>query len=252
MTSNNPDEKILNKIKKCLALAASDNPNEAATAMRQASALMERHGITAEAIKMSDIGEAEAPSRTMARNKPAQWEAALASTVGSAFGCKLMIRRMVPKEGGLLRKGTAINDGGYIFVGLKTQAQIAVYTMEVLVRKCKKARSAFIAENLQGLAGVPGGRRTATALGDQFALGWVAQIARVVQEFAHPPEFGCAIDSFIEAATRGSGGQSAVRESATEHQQAARLAAQAGMRAAHGESLHRPVRGADKPLVLAF
>jgi hypothetical protein len=36
------DPKILNKIKKCLALGASANPNEAAVAMRQAHALM-RH-----------------------------------------------------------------------------------------------------------------------------------------------------------------------------------------------------------------
>ena len=32
------DAKILAKIKKCLALASSSNPNEAATAMRQARA----------------------------------------------------------------------------------------------------------------------------------------------------------------------------------------------------------------------
>jgi hypothetical protein len=76
------DPKILGKIKKCLALSASDNPNEAATAMRQAHALMEKHGVTAEGIVMGDIGEAKIKSRTMARNKPEQWEAHLASTVG--------------------------------------------------------------------------------------------------------------------------------------------------------------------------
>lgn len=252
MSTKNPNEKILNKIKKCLALAASDNPNEAAIAMRQANALMEKHGISSEAITMSDIDEAETPCRTMARNRPAQWEAALAATVGAAFGCKLMISRMVPKESCSLRKGRVVNVGSYIFVGIKTQVQIAAYTVEVLVRKCKKARGAFIAEKLQGLSGVPGGRRTATALGDQFALGWVAQIARVVQEFAHPPEVERAINSFIEAATISSGEQAAVRKTATEHHQAAQLAAQAGMQAAHGESLYRPMESAEKPLTIAF
>lgn len=44
------DPKILAKIKKCLALASSSNPNEAATALRQARALMEKHGVTSESI----------------------------------------------------------------------------------------------------------------------------------------------------------------------------------------------------------
>ena len=80
------DPKILGKIKKCLALSSSDNPHEAAAAMRQAHALMAAHGVSAEQITMADIGEAHANSRTMARNKPAQWEGALAAMVGKAFG----------------------------------------------------------------------------------------------------------------------------------------------------------------------
>ena len=65
------DPKVLGKIKKCLALSSSDNPHEAAAAMRQAHALMAAHGVSAEQITMADIGEAHASSRTMARNKPA-------------------------------------------------------------------------------------------------------------------------------------------------------------------------------------
>lgn len=39
-------QKVLDKIKKCLALGKSSNANEAATALRQAQALMRKHGIT--------------------------------------------------------------------------------------------------------------------------------------------------------------------------------------------------------------
>ena len=116
------DPKILGKIKKCLALSASDNPNEAATAMRQAHALMEKHGVTAEGIIMGDIGEAKIKSRTMARNKPEQWEAYLAATVGKAFGCSMMVGSYVPTATARIK---TINDGSFIFVGLKGQAQVA-------------------------------------------------------------------------------------------------------------------------------
>ena len=33
---------------------------------------------------------------------------------------------------------------------------------------------------------------------DEFAMGWVAQIARVVHDFAHPPEVAAAIDRYIK------------------------------------------------------
>ena len=92
-TVSNIDPKVLNKIKKCLALAGSDNPNEAATAMRQAHALMEKHGVSSHEITMADIGESTVKSKTMARDKPAQWEARLAAMVGRAFGCQMLVKR---------------------------------------------------------------------------------------------------------------------------------------------------------------
>ena len=45
-------EKIIDKIKKCLALAKSDNPHEAATALRQAQKLMEQHNLTEQDISL--------------------------------------------------------------------------------------------------------------------------------------------------------------------------------------------------------
>lgn len=52
-------EHILRKIKACLRLAASSNPNEAASALRQAQAMMRAHGIThAEALNV-DMAEVD-------------------------------------------------------------------------------------------------------------------------------------------------------------------------------------------------
>ena len=123
------DPRILGKIKKCLALSASSNPNEAAIALRQAHALMERYGVSSHEITISDIGESEAQSRTMARDKPAQWEVLLASMVGKAFGCQVMFMRHMHSR---FRKPA--NKGAYVFVGLKHQAEVASYTASILAR----------------------------------------------------------------------------------------------------------------------
>jgi hypothetical protein len=245
-TTQNIDPKILSKIQKCLALASSDNPNEAATALRQAHALMAKYGVTSEAITMADIGESKISSRTMARNKPSAWETHLAATVGKAFGCKLMVSRFVPKEGVKLPKGSrgVFNEGGFIFVGLKSQVEIAAYTAQVLVRKCQRARSQWIHDKLSGISSRPGGKKLVTAMGDEFALGWVAQIQRLVHDFAHPPEIDSAIDQYIESAATTGAPDAQTRHTRTENERAIALARLAGMAAAKGESLHRPVNGA--------
>ena len=242
------DPKILGKIKKCLALASSDNPNEAATALRQAHALMASHGVSAEQITMADIGEAPAKSRTMARSKPAHWEGVLASVVGRAFGCQLMLRRAPIRHGAKV----PLNNGSYIFVGIKAQAQIASYTFDVLARKCKKARTNWIAEHLGGISQMHGGKRTATGLGDEFAMGWVHKIAYVVQHFAQPEHIDLAIAHFVAAKiTREGSEEHQTRKAKTDNDRLRDIARLHGMKAAESESLHRPVHGAVKILLLA-
>lgn len=254
MSSSELDPKILAKIKKCLALATSDNPNEAATAMRQAHALMSKHGLTAEAITQADIGEAQTASRTMARNKPSKWEAALAGLVANAFGCRMLIASMVPKEDAELPKRSqgVFNVGKYIFVGLKNQVEIAAYTAQVLTRKCQKARAAWIKEKCSGLQKKPGGRKQATALGDEFAMGWVWQISQLVQDFAHQPEIERAIDRYIEAKSAGEADESTVRSSKARKSRALSSALFAGIKAAQGEQLHRPVHAPVSQALLEF
>lgn len=233
------DPKILSKIKKCLALASSDNPNEAATALRQAHALMAAHGVTAAQLTMADIGESEAKSRTMARSKPAQWEMLLASTVGRAFGCQLMLHRQPSWKGVRLDR----NNGTYIFVGLKAQAEIASYTFDVLGRKCKKARATWISEKLSGIS-----QTRKSALGDEFAMGWAGRIAHLVQDFAQPEEVEKTIADYINGQV--SGDPAPMRKSCTKNEKEREFAIIQGIRAAAGESIHRPVGGAEANLQL--
>lgn len=244
------DPKVFSKIKKCLALATSDNANEAATALRQAHALMAKHGVTSEAITMSDIGECSTPSRTMARNKPAQWEASLASIVGRAFGCQMMVSRLVPKKGAPKGGPRTFNEGSYIFVGLKCQVEIAAYTAQVLVRKCQKARTNWIAEKLDGMSKLPKGRGLVTRLGNEFAMGWVAQIAQLVHDFALSQEVTAAIGKYIERSVTEGGGDSFNTARGEHSDELALRARSAGWHAAKGEHLHRPMKAAQAPLQL--
>lgn len=68
------NSKILDKIKKCLALAASANEHEAAAALRQAQKLMETHGFTDEDVLASQASEIGAKAGGSASS--ATWEMA--------------------------------------------------------------------------------------------------------------------------------------------------------------------------------
>lgn len=77
-------DQALSKIKKCLALAQSSNPHEAAAAMRQAQKLMAEHNVTETDVSLADVAEAVAPARL---NALTNWEAMLSGLIAQAFGC---------------------------------------------------------------------------------------------------------------------------------------------------------------------
>lgn len=237
------DPKILSKIKKCLALAGSSNPHEAAAAMRQAKALMDKHNVTSSLIAMSDIGEVRTEARTMSRDKPAKWELLLVSSIGQAFGCKLIFTHAKFNIG-------YANQGAHVFVGLKHQAEIAAYTASVLVRKCKKARESYIKNELCGLATMGRGMKAkATRMADMFAEGWALQMHAKVLAFANTPEVDSAINEFVEKQTNGrvTEPRKPKESDIGKHEI---MALHAGKQAAQGESIHRPMGKNDDALMI--
>ncbi len=79
-------EKILDKIKKCLALSKSANEHEAAQALKQAQALMEKYEVNAVDIALSEVSEQGADQRMAV--KLAEWQWAVANMISEVFGCK--------------------------------------------------------------------------------------------------------------------------------------------------------------------
>ncbi|MBF6037757.1 DUF2786 domain-containing protein [Pseudomonas sp. P154a] len=168
MPDNHIDEKKLErairKIKHCLALAESSNENEAATALRQAQALMREYRLTEMDVKLSDVGEVESQlSRT--ERLPA-WDRHLSAAVAEVFGCtSLRTRKWCTLKNRVIERAS--------FVGVTPAQHIALYAYQALLTKLTLARKEYA-------AGVRAGKHrssyTAETAGDHFALAWVGQV----------------------------------------------------------------------------
>jgi Protein of unknown function (DUF2786) len=164
-------EQALSKIKKCLALAKSTNPHEAAAAMRQAQKLQAEHDLTETDIAVAEINQSACSART---NSQPLWENLLASVIARNFGVEMIWKGTWTSSGWRNKKQTHV-----IFFGLGAAPQIAGYAWDVLSRQLAKARSAHM--GLQPKTCKP---ITRTARGDEFARGWVHGVADKLNAFA--------------------------------------------------------------------
>jgi len=162
----------LRRIQKCLALANSPEPHEAARALSQAQALMTQFGIEHPELLAAGVEREWAKSR--ATTRPPDYEAYLANVVAQAFGCDLVFSQ---KYVGMSLRG------GYNFIGVGPAAEVGCYTFTVLARKLTSARAAYTATALKRY------RKNKVAAADAFCEGWVAavraQITKAVRSIEH-------------------------------------------------------------------
>ena len=157
-------ERVIRKIKHCLALAQSANENEAATALRQAQALMREHRLTDMDVKLSNVGEVES-ALFRAKRRPA-WDQQLSIAVAEAFSCTtLRRRRWSGYEDKIIECAT--------FVGISPAQNIALYAYEALHTKLTQARKEYCSAVRSG---VHRSQYSAETAGDHFALAWVWQV----------------------------------------------------------------------------
>lgn len=155
------------EIRKCLNLARSAEPHEAAVALREAQKLMAGFEIGECELPGAGVDEAWVKSSTSAR--PARFEVRLASMVAGAFGCEIVFTRR------LNASGTKIF-GGYAFIGVAPAEQVASYAFTVFARQLRAARAQYVAATLRRC--LP---RNRTARADLFCEGWVAAACLLVQ-----------------------------------------------------------------------
>jgi hypothetical protein len=171
--------KILDKIKKCLALSASSNEHEAEAALRQARKLMEAHGVTDLDIQAVDAEERRA--KAGAKSHPANWETMLAVKVGDAFGCRV-----------IFSSGFWNLPGTWCFIGCGAAPEVAHYAFAVLHRQAKRAREEHIKAKLKRCKVA-----TKTRRADLFSEGWVLSVTATINAFAGTDEQTTAIDAYM-------------------------------------------------------
>lgn len=237
------EERILNKIKKCLALSKSPNEHEAAAALRQAQKLMAAYGVTPEGLAEFEAKEARAKAASW--SKPPMWEYYLADTVASAFGCKQVFApggwaRDSDGRCQCLRNGSPKrNLGEFRYVGWGPNAELAVYAFNVLQRSIAKAREAHLAERWDLLS-----RSDKIRAGESFCLAYVHAVKSKLQDLALEPEQSAAVErKFLALYPQREIAKTAEREWD-------RFAGAAGAAAGQRQSLHRPMNKGEDPLQL--
>lgn len=174
-------ERVIRKIKRCLALSKSSNENEAATAMRQAQALMREYRLTEMDVHLSDVGEVES-EKARAKRRPT-WDQYLGSIVGEAFGVRSFSRRRWCKS-------TSRIMDRELFVGVSPAPQIAMYAYEALLTKLTQARREYVS---QVRAGKQRSSYSPETAGDHFALAWVSAVHGKIHELVPRGEEDLAI-----------------------------------------------------------
>lgn len=159
-------DRILEKIKKCLEMAKGRgaNPNEAEIALRHAHKLMEAYNLEMGDVLASMAGETKVPAGS--DGKPPAWRVRLAQVCCHAFGTQLIICSSI------------FESASFLFVGCAAAPELSGYAYQVLERQLQKARKDFLATQKRCK------RSTKVARGDAFAHGWIEAVYVKVDQFA--------------------------------------------------------------------
>ncbi len=179
-------DEALEKVKKCLALAASSNPHEAAAAMRQTQKLMAQHGLDEQDVSLSDVAECAQDAYNLPH---VRWESHLSNIVADAFGCVVHTGIRLSLKGHLHHKRVRT----YTFTGVGPAAEVAGYAFTVLSRQCAKGRRAHIKQQPKNCK-----PKTKVARGDAYADGWVFGVAEKLEQFAAKPEHTQLVKAYLE------------------------------------------------------
>lgn len=222
---------IIEKIRKCMALAASGSEHEAAAALRQARKLMELHQVGHAEMLAAGVGEASARSGAIAR--PANWENHLAGYVAHVFGCQL-----------IFREGWERSE--WLFIGLPPANEIAAYSFEVLFRQARKARQDYMATNLKRYKKSNKVRRA-----DLFSEGWVRAACGNVTALSPAEGSAEAVEAYMQIKHPKLGALNATdRNKGRTLSGKDEMALSAGRHAGRSAQLHHGVGTGAAPLML--
>lgn len=217
-------QKVLDRLRKLLALAASSNPHEAAAAMRQAQKLMQTYALSSSDVDMLEVKPHDC--QFVSKCMPPAHIMSLANLVGAAFGTTLVL--------------TGYRDAVRItYIGIGAQAEISAYVFDVLRRHMTRDRQDFLATLDKRLK-----RATKTRRADVFCRAWIARISSTVSAFQQSERDKQLLLQYVETKYGKS------REYKPDVRKAQRRdvsAAMAGYQAAAGVALNQGVNGSKAP-----
>ena len=222
---------ILEKIRKCMALAKSGSEHEAATALRQASKLMEMHQVSHAEMLAAGVGEAKAKSGALVN--PSSWENELASRIAHVFGCRLVHSQHWDRS-------------DWVFIGIPPANEVAAYSFEVLFRQARKARQDYISNALKRHKKSSKVRRA-----DLFSAGWVRAACRNVTALTPVDGAAEAVEAYVKLKMPNLGSlNSTDRNKGRTLSGKDELALMAGHQAGRSAQLHQGVGAGSKPLMI--
>lgn len=212
----NRREKLISRLKKCLALSASPEPHEAAAALRQAQKLMRELDLTEADLLGLEL--ADALVKTREGFGACRTMNFLTSIVMEAFGVQCIYER---------NPGTA-NRLNVRYVGPRDRVLLAEYSHRVIWRAMQGAWDNFLTQRpwLKG----DGGKRQA------FHLGWLVGVREKVEAIVPPEEETAAVNRWIVQRYG-----ELVPGKAVKQKPVNAAAFNAGVEAAEDFSLHTPV-----------
>lgn len=122
-------QKIIDRIRKLLALASSNNEHEAAAAAAAAQRLLSEHNLSMSEV---DIREEARSARTItckSSRRPPFWVKQLASSVANAFDCRLFHSHATEK---------------FLFLGVGADPDVATFIFAYLERTLRTLTSKFM------------------------------------------------------------------------------------------------------------
>ncbi len=196
---------VIEKIKKCLALSKSANQHEAATALRQAQAMMEKYNIDADDAEL--LGIQEAFITGSGSKTPTVFEAVLANSIAKIMDCKVLLNHDIQITAQLGFKKVH----RWLFIGFDPAPEIASYAFDVLYRQLKKARLTYISTQL-GRVKV---KTNKVKRADLFCEGWVIEATKHVSNLKPNENKLNQIDEYIKSKRKTQNGEAKDRNKKT-------------------------------------
>lgn len=169
-------ERVIERVRKLLALSNSSNEHEAALAAAHAQRLLAEHNLAISELEMREEGAGEA-ELTVARTVP-KWLSSLFAVVAHAFDCMAIVASTA--DAGRLR-----------FIGVGKDPAVAACTLQFLMQELRRLASRYLKQQAADLLS-PAIRRR---MRDSYLLGGVqgVQQAMALQKAATPTTAGALV-----------------------------------------------------------